>query len=804
VSTSVAVKLVDLAGGGNVPSGTPSLWGKLAILQTLDKNLDKLEAANIPSDLCALSAETWRHTLLLKSGALKAVSEMVTTACNSEAKMRRRLSLGPTSLAPSNSPTPGTPFATLEHCAKTLRNFAAGGAKLVAQQLIDTSCVTALLAIVKYMETKSTKRTMPQHQRGIIQFNISGAFNAMASNRHCRNQIVNLMVVPTIVDLARDGDLPTKSQCAMALAKFSCDPRNIARMTRQDAPKAFVNLFRSEVPQVMHIAIAGLANFIRENEYFENQTSKAIFQNRYLNLLNAGMAEVMCRRWPGQDLSCLMSTTFCLASISTDERCHSKLVQLLVVEHAVDLMLSPPSPVGKHATREETRYMSMVAEQCAILLTNLARTLQASISERVNFRQCVHEMAQHDLSQVRECASLIFGHVSSSAASSTDEATTSQNASKKFMRQKHAIADLEGAVNLFLAAEEGRDTSLKVEDAAKVGLQKRSAALSILNMITTDSSLHKSLCSSKETFSSILAVAAKEDGEKLAEDCVEILVVLAASSTLKPASFVFMIECQIVELASQLCARDNTSRCKGVDIILSMSEHEAIRNNLVDAGAIKTLRKATTKFSAKDVYQMKCARLAYHLSLSDRQESLVAQGMVQVSTGMVSSAFGSMPMQIEVATFAVKCLANLSFNKECREALLGDMRPMTAAATLPAPTSPNPELPTSQDTEPSSLVKSSSRPTSPVAVTGVSILSFLVKVGLETSSEDFSTLQSVAFAAKNLSYVNGKEGFIVQEGLVYVLVRSIRLFPHSSAVCKYVAIAMANLSTNVGAARQVK
>ena len=129
---------------------------------------------------------------------------------------------------------------------------------------------------------------MPKELCGQIQFHASGASNAIASDKFYRVEIVNLMVVPAIIELAVNGDLPTKSQCAMALAKFSCEPRNIARMTRQDVQKAFVDLFHSQAPQIIHEAVAGVANFSRENEHFKNQIGKALFQDRYLNMIKIG------------------------------------------------------------------------------------------------------------------------------------------------------------------------------------------------------------------------------------------------------------------------------------------------------------------------------------------------------------------------------------------------------------------------------------------------------------------------------------------------------------------------------------
>lgn len=97
-------------------------------------------------------------------------------------------------------------------------------------------------------------------------------------------------------------------------------------------------------------------------------------------------ADFLCKRWPEQqDLACIVSTTFCLASISTDHRCHTQLYAPGTAENAINLILSPLSPMGKHETREEERQSILVAEQCAILLTNLSRTLQSSMSSRPKF-----------------------------------------------------------------------------------------------------------------------------------------------------------------------------------------------------------------------------------------------------------------------------------------------------------------------------------------------------------------------------------------------------------------------------------
>jgi hypothetical protein len=801
VAVTSKVKLADLSNG----SETPNLWNNLELLKDLDKNLEKLLKAKIPFELCVLSNDSWRHTLLLKSGALAAVKEIVLTCCDHDIKQRRRMSLGQTSPeAVRRDPSPQTvdPFAALEHCAKIIRNFAASEAKMappITQQLVESNCVNALLSIVNYLGNNKAQKSVFKELCGQIQFHVSGAFNAIASDKFCRVEMVNLMVVPAIIELAVNGDLPTKSQCVMALAKFTCEQRNIARMTRQDVPKAFVDLFNSQVPQIMHVAVAGVANFFRENEHFENQIGKALFQGRYLNMIKIGVADFLCKRWPEQDLACMVSTTFCLASISTDHRCHSQLYALGAAEYAINLILSPLGPVGKHETREEKRQGALVAEQCAIVLTNLSRTLQASMSSRPKFRQCIHDMTRHALPPVRECASLILGYISSGVNPSVQSNCDGpKNASMEIMKQKHAIEDLESAVKLFMEAGDAHSTSGKKENVKKTGVQRRNAALSILNMILTGPHLHRHLCSSKEVFKSFLSIATQDDDNKLNEDCLEIIVVLATSSTLTDAMFVFMMECNIVDLTAVLCTKDRFYRCKGVDIILGISEHEAVRNRLVDAGSIKILKKSVTSFSPKDAYQAKCARLAQNLSLSDRQEALVAQGMVNISLSMLpltlemlkEGYLGSLTV-LEVATFAVRALANLSFNKESREAFFIDAQNVN-------------QLGIAQETKAqASNHESPSLQSTPKTESHISILRFLVKVGMETSPEDFSTLQSISFAAKNLSYVNGKEEFIVQEGLVSVLVRAVRLFSKSSAVCKYVAIAMANLSTNLSAACQV-
>jgi hypothetical protein len=821
VAVTSKVKLADLPND----SETPNLWKNLGLLKDLDKNLEKVVKAKIPFELCVLSNDSWRHTLLLKSGALAAVKEIVLTCCDHDIKQRRRMSLGRTGLEPvqrmslgqtspervQRDPSPQTvnPIATLEHCAKIIRNFAASDAKLappITQQLVESNCVNALLSIVNYMGNKKPQKSMPKELCGQIQFYVSGAFNAIASDKFCRVEMVNLMVVPAIIELAVNGDLPTKSQCVTALAKFSCEPRNIARMARQDVPKAFVDLFHSQVPQIMHVAVAGVANFFRENEHFENQIGKALFQGRYLNMIEIGVADFLCKRWPEQDLACIVSTTFCLASISTDHRCHSQLYAISAAEYAINLIQSPLSPVGKHETREEKRQGALVAEQCAILLTNLSRTLQASMSSRPKFRQCLHDMSRHALPQVRECASLIFGYISSGVKPSVQpNCDGPKNASMEIMKQKHAIADLESAVKLFMEAGDAHSTSGKKENVRKTGVQRRNAALSILNMILTGPHLHSHLCSSKEVFKSFLSITTHDDDNKVNEDCVEIVVVLATSSTLTDAMFVFMIECNIVDFTAVLCTKDKSYRCKGVDIILGISEHEAVRNKLVDFGAIEVLKKSVQSFSLKDAYQAKCARLAHNLSLSDRQEALVAQGMVNISLSMLPLTL-EMPKEeylgystvLEVATFAVRALANLSFNKESREAFFIDTQSRSTNAQNIN------QLTTAQETKsPASNHESPSLQSTLKTESNISILRFLVKVGMETSPEDFSTLQSISFAAKNLSYVNGKEEFIVQEGLVSVLVRAVRLFSKSSAVCKYVAIAMANLSTDLSAACQV-
>ncbi len=138
VAVTAKVKLADLPND----SETPNLWSNLGLLKDLDKDLEKLVKAKIPFELCVLSNDGWRHTLLLKSGALAAVKEIVLTCCDHDTKQRRRMSVGRTGLEPVQSdPSPQTvdPFVALEHCAKMIRNFAASEAKMappITQQLV--------------------------------------------------------------------------------------------------------------------------------------------------------------------------------------------------------------------------------------------------------------------------------------------------------------------------------------------------------------------------------------------------------------------------------------------------------------------------------------------------------------------------------------------------------------------------------------------------------------------------------------------------------------------------------------------
>jgi hypothetical protein len=83
-------------------------------------------------------------------------------------------------------------------------------------------------------------------------------------------------------------------------------------------------------------------------------------------------------------------------------------------------------------------------------------------------------MTRHALPQVREYASLIFGYISSGVTPSVQSNCDGpKNVSMEIMKQKHAIADLESAVKLFMEAGDTHSTSGKNENVKTTGVQRR-------------------------------------------------------------------------------------------------------------------------------------------------------------------------------------------------------------------------------------------------------------------------------------------------------------------------------------------